>query len=138
MREAHASQSTHRGIGDAQIVPRKRVASPGAASCERAAKSPTAKSVTTTSTVPAMKQRRLLAKVLGGRPTSKVMASAAVGVAAIIDAPKLSEFKEGSNDERVKAHAEAMFKWSSSNLTSKAIEAETRARALIGCRVKKA
>ena len=74
------------------------------------------------------KQQRLLEKA-ESRPFGEVMKSTPVGTAAFKLAPKLSEFKEGTFEERVRQHAEAMTKFSQNNLTSKAIENETRVRA---------
>ena len=67
-------------------------------------------------TVPAKRQQGLLEKVAGGRPTSDVIKSNPVGVANIANAPKLSDFKEGSSEERIQRHAAAMTKWAVSNL----------------------
>ena len=61
-------------------------------------------------------------------PTSEVVKSTPVGVAAINNAPKISDFKEGTTEERIRAHAAAMVKWSTPNLTRRAIEKETRVR----------
>ena len=73
------------------------------------------------------RQQLLLEKVSGGRPTSEVVKSTPVGgVAAINNAPKISDFKEGTTEERIRAHAAAMVKWSTPNLTRRAIEKETR------------
>ena len=78
--------------------------------------------------VPVKRQQRLLEKVCGGRPTSEVVKSTPVGAAAINNAPKISDFKEGTTEERIRAHAAAMVKWSTPNLTRRAIEKETRVR----------
>ena len=105
------------------VAPRKRAASPKEVTCEEAAKPSS-----TSSTVPVKRQQRLLEKVSGGRPTSEVVKSTPVGVAAINNAPKISDFKEGTTEERIRAHAAAMVKWSTPNLTRRAIEKETRVR----------
>ena len=78
------------------------------------------------------KQQRLLEKVETGRPWTKVMKSAPVGTAALTSAPKLSDFKVGTRDERVREHAAAMQRWGQNNLTTKAIEYATRVRKLRG------
>ena len=76
------------------VTPRKRAASPKEVTRQEAAK-PSNMS----STVPVKRQQRLLEKVSGGRPTSTVVKSAPVGVAAINNAPKISDFKEGTTEE---------------------------------------
>ena len=76
------------------VAPRKRAASPKEVTCEEAAKPSS-----TSSTVPVKRQQRLLEKVSGGRPTSEVVKSTPVGVAAINNAPKISDFKEGTTEE---------------------------------------
>ena len=89
------------------------------------------KSAPSTETVLGMqkkKQQRLLEKA-ESRPSAEVMKSAPVGTASFTLAPKLSDFKEGTYEERVRQHAEAMTKFGQNNLTSKAIENETRVRA---------
>ena len=78
------------------------------------------------------KQQRLLEKVDTGRPWTEVMKSAPVGTAALTSAPKLSDFKVGTRDERVREHAAAMQRWGQNNLTTKAIEYATRVRELRG------
>ena len=77
------------------------------------------------------KKQRLLEKMKTGRPAVEVMKSAPVGSAALTSAPKLSDFKDGTVEQRIRNHAAAMQKFSQNNLTSKAIEYETRVRA--GC-----
>ena len=73
------------------------------------------------------KKQRLLEKG-ECRPYSEWIKSVPVGVAALISAPKLSDFKDGSADERVRQHAAAFSKWQGDNFTSKGIEYETRVR----------
>ena len=77
-------------------------------------------------------KERLLEKVDTGRPWTEVMKSAPVGTAALTSAPKLSDFKVGTRDERVREHAAAMQRWGQNNLTTKAIEYATRVRELRG------
>ena len=89
------------------------------------------KSAPSTETMLGMQQKkkqRLLEKAKC-RPSAEVMKSLPVGTAAFTLAPKLSDFKEGTYEERVRQHAAAMTKFSQNNLTSKAIEYETRVRA---------
>ena len=124
--EAHAQRLRRDERNDVatSVAPRKRAASPKEVTCQEAAK---ASSMSST-TVPVKRQQRLLEKVSGGRPTSKVGKSVPLGVAAIKHAPKISDFKEGTTKERIDAHAAAMMKWANSNMTRHAIEKETRVR----------
>ena len=95
-------------VADTTATSRASIATAVRESAQGAADKVSTESASAQTMMHKKKQQRLLEKVDTGRPWTEVMKSAPVGTAALTSAPKLSDFKVGTRDERVREHAAAM------------------------------